>query len=309
MDLFDLHCDTPLELLRGDNVFSSGGCHITRDKLTGIGKYGQLAAFCVPQNMSDGDGYRYFFEVAENFRRAAGECGFDLFPDGGIGEKQFILTVEDLRIIENDLSRIGGLYRAGVRLVTPLWGGRTQIGGSHESDAGLTDFGREAVREAIRLGMVPDVSHASPRSADDILSLAAEAGVPAVASHSNSREICDHTRNLTDAQTRAVAASGGIVGVSLYPPHLVADPSAGCTSEDVCRHIMHYIDVIGEDSVCLGCDFDGIGTTPSDLPDVSALPRLRDALLSHGLTEKTVQKIFYENAAGFFTSRLAPERK
>ena len=309
MDLFDLHCDTPLELLRRDDGFSSGGLHITGEKLSQVARYGQLAAFCVPQDMGDDDGFRYFFEVAENFRRAAEECGFDLFPDGEIGKRQFILTVEDLRIIENDLSRIGGLYRAGVRLVTPLWGGRTQIGGSHESDAGLTDFGREAVREAIRLGMVPDVSHASPRSADDILSLAAEAGVPAVASHSNSREICDHTRNLTDAQARAVAASGGIVGVSLYPPHLVADPSAGCTSEDVCRHIMHYIDVIGEDRVCLGCDFDGIGTTPSDLPDVSALPRLRDALLGHELTEKTVQKIFYENAAGFFTSRLAPERK
>ncbi len=309
MDLFDLHCDTPLELLRGDNDFSSGGCHITRDKLARVEKYGQLAAFCVPQSMSDGDGYRYFFEVAENFRRAAEKFGFYIFPDGGIGEKQFILTVEDLRIIENDLSRIGELYRAGVRLVTPLWGGRTQIGGSHESDEGLTDFGREAVREAIRLGMVPDVSHASPRSADDVLDLAAKAGVPAIASHSNSREICGHTRNITDSQLKAIADSGGIVGVSLYPPHLVADPSKGCASEDVCRHIIHYIDVIGEDKVCLGCDFDGIGTTPSDLPDVSAMPRLRDALLAQGLREKTIQKIFYDNAAGFFSSRLAPERK
>ena len=309
MDLFDLHCDTPLELLRGDNDFSSGGLHITGEKLSQVARYGQLAAFCVPQDMSDGDGFRYFFKVAEYFRRAAGECGFDLFPDGEIGKKQFILTVEDLRIIGDDTTRIESLYRAGVRLVTPLWGGETRIGGSHESDGGLTDFGREAVREAIRLGMVPDVSHASPRSADDILDLAAEAGVPAIASHSNSREICDHTRNLTDGQLKAIAASGGIVGVSLYPPHLVADPSKGCTSEDVCRHIMHYIDVIGEDRVCLGCDFDGIGTTPSDLPDVSAMPRLRDALLGHGFGENTVQKIFYENAAGFFTSRLTPERK
>lgn len=302
MDLFDLHCDTPLELYRLDGGEREGGLHITKDAAALFGRYRQLAAFCAPPGMSDGDGYSLFFRVAENFRKKASAAGFTVGPFG----ENFTLTVEDARILGGDISRLDALIGAGVSLVTPLWGGTTCIGGAHDTDGGLTEFGRAVVEKLAAARIPVDVSHASVRSADEITDILGSYGMPPIATHSNAYALCPHTRNLRDGQLERIGRAGGLVGVSLYPPHLSSDPT-GCTAEDAARHIEYYAEKLGPRSVALGCDFDGIGSTPKDIKNLSELPRLYELLLRRGMDEETVKDVFSGNAERFF-ERIAPTK-
>ena len=300
MKLFDLHCDTPLEVyLRREN-FSRGDLHVTADKLAAFEKYRQFAAFCAPYGMSDGEAYGLFFRVAEDFREKAFSCGFTVARSLNDKNANFYLTVEDARILGGDERKLCALFDAGVSLVTPLWGGSTCIGGAHDTDEGLTPFGEDIVEKCAEAGVPVDISHASPESADRIMTILAKHGMPPVATHSNAYSLCPHTRNLTDAQIEAIRDAGGLVGVSLYPPHLCERPESGCTADDAARHIIYYLEKLGPDSVALGCDFDGIGSTPADLRNVSELPNLKDALTRRGVCENIIDKVFYENAQAFF---------
>lgn len=297
MDLFDLHCDTPIEIYRGGD-FLSGYPHITKEKLSGIGRYRQLAAFCCPHDLSDAEGFDLFFRVADTFRKAASEAGFSVSPDGDPGNGNFVLTVEDARILDGDIKNLEPLLDAGVGLVTPLWGGLTCVGGAHDTDGGLTEFGKELVRELARRGIPADVSHASEKSAGEILAILADFGVPPVATHSNAYSVCPHSRNLRDGQIEIIREADGLVGVSLCPRHVRADGK--CTADDVAEHILYYLEKLGPRRVALGCDFDGIGSTPSDIGNVSEIGNLRDALIRRGVDEKTADAVFYGNAEGYF---------
>ncbi|MBR3423353.1 MAG: membrane dipeptidase, partial [Clostridia bacterium] len=278
--------------------FLTGDLHVTKEKLSGVGRYRQLAAFCCPHGLGDADGFRLFFRVAETFRKAAAEAGYAVSPDGDPENGNFTLTVEDARILNGDPRDLGALIAAGVGLLTPLWGGTTCIGGAHDTDAGLTPFGKEAVRECARRGIPVDVSHASVRSADAIFEILADEGMPPIATHSNAYSVCRHSRNLRDGQIDIIREAGGLVGVSLCPRHLTEDGAP--TSEDAARHILYYLEKLGSRGVALGCDFDGIGSTPTDIRNVAEIGNLRDALTRLGVDGATVNAVFYENAAEYF---------
>ena len=297
MDLFDLHCDTPLEVfMRGG--FLTGDLHVTKEKLSGVGRYRQLAAFCCPHDLGDAEGFELFFRVAEAFGKTAAEAGYTVSPDGDPENGNFTLTVEDARILDGDIKKIDALLAAGVGVVTPLWGGTTCVGGAHDTDGGLTPFGKEAVRELARRGIPVDVSHASVKSADGIFGILADEGVPPIATHSNAYSLCPHSRNLRDEQIKIIRDAGGLVGVSLFPPHLLADGVP--TSEDAARHIIYYLEKLGPRGIALGCDFDGIGSTPSDIKNVSEIGNLRKTLTALGVGEEAVNAVFFENAAEYF---------
>lgn len=109
-------------------------------------------------------------------------------------------------------------------------------------------------------------------------------------------------RNLTDEFFLRVKARGGIVGLSMAPEHLSDSSIADVT--DICRHLYHYLTLDGEDTVCLGCDFDGIGTTPVGVGGIEDIPNLRESLLSEGFPESTLDKLFYGNAHRFIRGIL-----
>ena len=123
-----------------------------------------------------------------------------------------------------------------------------------------------------------------------------------IATHSNSYSVCPHKRNMTDELYDMVVSVGGIVGISLAPQHLSIDHHA--TTEDVFRHIDHYAQRNGIDHICLGCDFDGIETTPSDIRNVSELYSLYDCMDRHGYTESEIRCVFSENARNFLSRNL-----
>lgn len=160
---------------------------------------------------------------------------------------------------------------------------------------GLSETGEELVRRIQATGGIVDVSHASDAAFADILRWARADDVPIVATHSNARALAPHSRNLTDAQLRAIAERGGVVGVNFHSPFLVAG-SGRAELSDVVRHIRHIRDVAGIDTVAIGSDFEG-GIRPArGLEDVRGFPRLARALREDGFSAEEVSKILAGNA-------------
>lgn len=309
MDLCDLHCDTAYELWRRGENLRRASLDITLQMIGSYRKYVQLAAFCAPSDMSDDDAYDCALSVYDTFIREVESCGgavcrtaAELRAAAASGIPSFVLTLEDARVACGDHARLRHLFDTGVRVVTPLWGGETVIGGSHESESGLTPVGRELAEECAELGIVTDISHASVRSADDMLDIAARHGMPVIASHSCAYSVTPHSRNICDRHIRAVVQSGGIIGVNLYPPHLTGGDTA--TAEDVARHIMYISDLAGDGAAALGCDFDGMDHHTAGLENLACLGMLADQLARDGINDEIAHKIFYENAFNFLVNHL-----
>jgi membrane dipeptidase len=167
-------------------------------------------------------------------------------------------------------------------------------GDSQPRPYGLTEKGRAFVRKAFALNLLVDVSHASDRAVDDIISAANEAHGIVVATHSNARALADHPRNLSDIQLRAIAATGGVIGVNFHGPFLVRGRRARL--RDVVLQLQYLRGVVGIDHVAIGSDFEGDIRPPEELRDASRFPALAAALARAGFAVDEVRKIFAENA-------------
>lgn len=159
---------------------------------------------------------------------------------------------------------------------------------------GLTEQGQAFVERAFALGLVVDVSHASDRAVSDVLALAAARRGVVIATHSNARALADHPRNLSDEQLRAIAATGGVIGVNFHGPFLARGRRARLS--DVVEQVRYLIRVAGVDHVAIGSDFEGDIRPPAGLEDASRFPVLAAALRKAGLDEPAVRKVFAENA-------------
>ena len=135
-----------------------------------------------------------------------------------------------------------------------------------------------------------------------MLDMAEEAGKTIMASHSNSYSVCPHNRNLRDYQFERIKTLGGVVGISLCNLHLNGKEHASI--DDVIKHIEHYMALGGENSVALGCDFDGTDYLPDGLKTVKDMPNLADRLAKLNYSELQIDKIFYLNAKNFIEKNL-----
>ncbi len=205
-----------------------------------------------------------------------------------------LFLLEGGHCIEESLDKLKLFYQKGVRCMTITWNNSTSWAISAEdarsSTVGLNDFGKQVIRTMDSLGMIIDVSHVGKKTVEDILTIATG---PVIASHSGCAAIRNHYRNLTDDQIRAIAATGGVIGVVFYPTFLSS--SGSVTVETVFDHIDHIKNLVGVDYVALGSDFDGIERTPVGLEDVSRFPALTTTMLSHGYSRSEVRKILGEN--------------
>lgn len=304
MKLFDLHCDTPYEIYHRHASLQKNDLHISLDKTDAYSTYIQSAAIWSDCRLSNSEAWDAYLVIHEHFKKEmslnpdtilARNAG-DLIRAADTGKRCFVQAVEDARILDGDLSRLDRLREDGIRLLTLCWAGESCIGGSHDTARPLSDFGADVVRRCFEYRITPDVSHASRALTADVLKLANEYGKPVVATHSNAHAVHPHTRNLTDEEFRTIADLGGVVGISLCPQHLT---DGACDMDTVVRHIQHYLRIGGEYSLCLGCDFDGIGETPAGLENVSLLTDLADRLNLAGLSPSTIDRIFFDNAYGF----------
>jgi membrane dipeptidase len=218
------------------------------------------------------------------------------------GRLAAVLAIEGGHAIENDLDVLREFHARGVRTMTLTWNNSNEWAdgcGDEGRHGGLTARGREVVAAMEALGMVVDISHVAPGTFADVLAVARR---PPIASHSCARALRDHQRNLTDDQLRALAAAGGVACVNFYPVFLV---NAGDASlRDVLDHVERFLAVAGEDHVGLGTDYDGIGITPTDLPDVASLPRVTTGLLERGHSERSIEKLLGANLLRVFEAVL-----
>jgi len=249
------------------------------------------------------------------------------------GKISVFLTVEGGHTIDDDLRVLRMYYQLGVRSMT-LTHSRNNNWADSATDKpvhnGLTDFGREVVREMNRLGMLVDVSHVADKTFYDTLSVTSK---PVIVSHSSMRAISPVPRNVTDEMLWALAKNGGVIGISfgegfVNPKDAEALESAiktetagpaltgralddyaaedvrnlfgtrvkvAATVADVVDHIDHAVRIAGIDHVGIGSDFDGVSGPPNGLDDVSKMPALIEVLLQRGYAERDVKKILGEN--------------
>jgi len=243
------------------------------------------------------------------------------------------LTIEGGHAIDDDLRVLRNYYRLGIRSMTLTHARNTNWADSasdRPAHNGLTDFGKEVVREMNRLGMIVDLSHVSDKTFYDALAVTNK---PVMVSHSSMRAISNVPRNVTDDMLRALAKNGGVIGInfgmgfinprdaealrSATETEAEAPPLTGkaldeyaaenaqklfgkrskvvATLDDVADHIDHAVKVAGIEHVGIGSDFDGISGTVNGLKDVSEMPALVAALLKRGYAEGDLKKILGEN--------------
>jgi membrane dipeptidase len=269
------------------------------------------------------------------------------------GKIAVLMGIEGGHAIEDSIGALREFYRAGVRYMT-----LTHTNTNHWADSsgpfylpdfdptasakhhGLTEHGKDIVREMNKLGMIVDISHVSDETLAAVL---ATSTAPVMASHSSCRALADMPRNLTDEQIKAIAAKGGVVMINFgsaflddgvykefakalaalkaeYVATKARDPKAArellkriperhATWTQIVDHIDHVIQVAGPDAVGIGSDFDGIDDTPLGMEDVSMLPKIAEEMLRRGRSEEQVRKVLGENFLAFFARVEAVARK
>lgn len=303
MKLFDLHCDTVGECSVQDVPLCHNDLQVSLDKAAVFARYAQVFAIWIDDAYTGNGAPAYFDRVYDTFRREMRRNAGLIHhcTDSGqlcCGRMSAILSIENCNLLEGDLDKLDALKEQGVSLITLTWNGTNELG--HGSVAGgeegLSPFGKRAVRRMEDLGIIVDVSHLNDRGFYDVASMATR---PFIASHSNARAVCGHPRNLTDDQIRIVAGQGGLIGLNLY--HLfLGEVEGGSLFPTIERHLARILELGGEDVLAMGCDYDGAEIPPA-LDRVDKLEALYAYLLDQGFSQRLADKIFYQNACGYFT--------
>jgi len=206
-----------------------------------------------------------------------------------------LLGIEGSHCLEGKLKNVKEIYDAGYRMISLHHFFDNELGGSLHgiNNDGLTDFGRRVVRELERLEIIIDVAHSSPAVVDDILKIVTR---PVVVSHTGMHGICKTKRNLSDEQMQRIAEKGGLICIG-YWEGAVCD----IRPEGIVKSLRYAIDLVGEDHVALGSDFDGTTTTAFDTSELSILTQ---KMMDHGFSDTEITKVMGGNSLGFLSSYL-----
>ena len=287
MHIFDCHCDTASELLNTGEILRENSLHIDMKRLEKYHSYTQVfAAFIAPEYREcameraeaiigkiKSEALNNNITLCENYSQ---------WENARTKVKAFI-SLEGGEPIES-ISHLHKLYNMGVGMIAPTWNYKNQLGcgAEEEVDTGLTELGKNVIREMDRLGIILDVSHLSEKSFYQALECTRR---PVCASHSDSKSVKYHRRNLTDRQFMQIVKTGGVAGINFYPPFL--GDSISCVKD----HIDRFLALGGEDNICLGSDFDGVDCLPDGICDVSDMDKVINSLpYSAGIREKIAYK-------------------
>lgn len=206
-----------------------------------------------------------------------------------------MLGIEGGHALEASLENLDKVYAAGVRMIGPTHFFDNEFGGSAhgENGAGLSEFGRSAVRKMNELGIFIDLAHSSPAIVDDVLNLTTK---PVIVSHTGVRAVLDSQRNLSDAQIQKIAANGGIIGIAFFDM-AVGEPEL----PNIIASIKHVRDLVGIQYVALGSDYDGSVAVPFD---ITGLPLIVEGLMNAGFSEEEIKAVMGENVKNFFLKNL-----
>ena len=297
----DTHCDTPMFFPQGIH-FEQRDPRILVDlhKMTEGRQDATIMVAYLPQPTDNAKAYAdNIFDQIETIVRdnrryiALARPPEDLWENKHSGLKSIMLGIENGIALEHDLANLRHFADRGIVYMTLCHNGDNDIcdsaSKSSQTHGGVSQFGAEVIAEMNRLGILVDMSHAGEKSFYDALDISMK---PIVCSHSSARALCDHPRNLTDDQMRALAAKGGVAQTTIYHGFLRSDAEA--TILDVMAHLDHAIQLMGIDHVGLGTDFDGDGGVRG-LADSSELLNFTRQLLRKRYSDEDIQKIWGGN--------------
>ncbi len=211
------------------------------------------------------------------------------------GKVAAVLTVENAACLDAGLEVVDEFARDGVLIAGFTWNFKNVLGAGNEyPEVGLTDLGKEYVAALEAHNIVADVSHLNETGFWDLEKIATK---PYIATHSNARALCDHLRNLSDDQFKAIQARSGLVGLNFHDAFVRKDGGI-YTFDELAAHVEHWLDLGGEDIIALGSDRDG-ANIPTWLADCASQGYLFDRFAER-FGEKTARKLFFENAMSFF---------
>lgn len=295
--VFDSHCDTATELWKRKETLERNTCHISLPRMEQFAGCAQYFAFCTLGGLDTGwtceqllwEPYRYFMNQLQVHKDRIQLCvnGDDLDQAMAAGKCAAFLSLEGAEGIACDPGRLEQLREAGITMVNLTWNANNALAGcSKEDGPGLSEQGREFVRRAQKLGILIDVSHVSDRAFWDIMDIAE---APVVASHSNSRRLCGHSRNLTDEQFLAICECGGYAGINLCPAFLSEGKKPDF--ETIYTHMDHFLQLGGE-HVAMGGDLDGISSLPDGFAGMQDYEKLALFLEQKGFHEDVIRGIY-----------------
>lgn len=329
--LIDLHCDTltalspedaPLleafrdpakrdktvsvfaERIKNADTLDLPGRHFSLSAIPKGVRWCQCCAIFIPDGLEGEEAVAYYDFHRRSFQRQMEALSGKVLPCRTAadieaawrqGKAAAVLTVENGSALAGRLDRIEALARDGVRMMTLTWNGENKIGSGNVTDHGLSPFGREAVRELERQGVILDVSHLNDQGFADLLKTAQK---PFAASHSNARAVCGHKRNLTDDQIREMVRRGCLIGLNYYNAFLREDGQPAAP-DDLWRHAEHFLELGAEHCLALGSDADG-ADLPLWLDGPVQFAGLYQFFLDRGLTASQAEGILWRNARNFF---------
>ena len=331
MRIVDMHCDTVMALMRGDNVLRKSNNMIDVEKLQKGNYLLQCFAMFVPYKSRNNDDHyspfefchkmidKYYQELEKNKDILAPAFTYNDIEENIKNNKiTSLLTIEEGGVCLGNIEFLRNFYRLGVRMITLTWNFKNELASPNidytsmdrkkiEEEGlkpnltdGLTEKGIEFVKEMNRLGIVIDCSHLGDKGFYDVVSLSTK---PIVCSHSCARSVCNHVRNMTDDMLLKLKDNGGVVGIN-YCHDFVKEDKSIATIKDIVKHITYIKDLIGIDYVGLGSDFDGIGNEDLELKDASMMNQLIDELRIQGYTEEEIDKVCYKNVLRVFKANF-----
>lgn len=309
--ILDSHCDTPMFFTENskENITMFGTRSdkvlVNLPKMTEGRLDASIMVAYLPQGERNEEAYkaatakanRLLTQIDEIVQANSDRVGFaesssDILRLKAQGKKAILRGIENGYAIGKDIGQLEQFKHRGIVYMTLCHNGNNDICDSargNEEHGGLSDFGREVVQQMNRLGILVDLSHASEKSFYDALELSK---VPIVCSHSSARALCDHPRNLTDDQMRALAKADGVAQTTVYQGFLRTDGQA--TIIDAVEHLCHAAKIMGVEHVGLGTDFDGDGGVPG-LADASEIINFTRHLLRRQFSEQDIRLIMGGN--------------
>ena len=314
--VIDLHCDTALKLLNGQNINNSTN-QFTLDNALKYDKYIQLFAMyiepeyvingeydlclrlidCVKKEVNNNDKYMKIITTKDEL---------EIYFSNENRSLGIILTVEDASCLESKIENVKKLFDNGIRVIGLTWNENNNVASGAscigEEDYGLSEFGIEVIKKMNDLNIIIDVSHLSEKSFYDVMKITNK---PVIASHSCCKSLCNHRRNLTDDQIKLISSSGGIIGVNFYKEFLNEDIDK-VYIECLVKHIRHIYNVGGKECICIGSDYDGMGKdkTVIGLEDNSKLVNLIFYLKEDNFTDEEIDRIMWRNQFEFLKREL-----